>query len=331
MDFLHKYNPDFIRKNMLNLNYGDWLSLPPDTPQSEPSIIKTLLATAYWEYDAQLISEMAAVSGRIEESEKYEKLASDIKNAFIKEFIEPDGHIKGGTQTCYVLALYMNLVPDSLRAKAAEFLVEDIKSNNWHLSTGFNGTRYLLPILSETGYDDVAWRLLLTDTYPSWGYSIKQGATTIWERWDGWTEEKGFQSPGMNSFNHYSFGAVAEWMYRNIAGIQPDNKKPGFSAITIRPLPGGGLTYAKGVYNSINGLISSSWKIQGSIFTLEVTVPPNVEASIYVPCDEGAQITEGGRSVSKSYGVVEKGREKGYTILSAGSGYYSFKSQLTAK
>ena len=100
----------------------------------------------------------------------------------------------------------------------------------------------------ETGYDDVAWRLLLTDTYPSWGYSIKQGATTIWERWDGWTEEKGFQSPGMNSFNHYSFGAVAEWMYRNIAGIQPDVKKPGFSGIIIRPVPGGGLTFAKAEY-----------------------------------------------------------------------------------
>ncbi|MDP2982998.1 MAG: family 78 glycoside hydrolase catalytic domain [Candidatus Latescibacter sp.] len=252
MDYLQGGNPNYLRKNLLNNNYGDWLSIKANTP-------KDLLATAYWAYDARLMSRMARVIDNDSDAARYEDLFRKIRAAFQKEYLSPEGRIRGETQTGYLLALYMDLLPEELRVKAAQYLVEDIRSKGWHLSTGFIGVRHLAPVLTRMGYPDVAYRLLNNDTFPSWGYSIKQGATTIWERWDGWTEDKGFQDPGMNSFNHYSLGSVGEWLYSSVAGIDLDPEKPGFKHIIIRPVPGGGLTYARARYQSIHGLIQSSW------------------------------------------------------------------------
>ena len=175
--------------------------------------------------------------GKAYEAEAYEQLFESIRDAFFRTYVSADGHIKGDTQTCYVLALAFDLVQGEQAKLAAKYLVEDIEKRGWHLSTGFIGTKHLMLVLSQIGRPDVAYRLLHNDTFPSWGFSIKQGATSIWERWDGWTPEKGFQDPGMNSFAHYSFGAVYQWMVENIGGIRsaaPSYKTDSHRAATGR-------------------------------------------------------------------------------------------------
>jgi alpha-L-rhamnosidase len=318
MEYLHKANPDLIRKNRMGNNYGDWLSPKGDhTP-------KHLLATAYWTYDAKLMAEMAEATGRHEDASEYKELHGRIKAAFQEAYVSPDGRVEGDTQTCYLLALHMELLPEDLRSRAAEHLVRTIERESWHLSTGFVGVGYLCPVLTEAGHTDVAYRLLGNETYPSWGYTIKNGATTIWERWDGWTEKNGFQSPNMNSFNHYSLGSVGEWLYRYVAGI--DLGTPGYGRIVIRPCPGGGLTRARGEYDSVRGRISSSWKIEDDRFVLEALIPPNTTATVHVPSTD--DVTEGGRPVHEADGVEFLRAGEGETVLSVGSGRYEFAGRI---
>ena len=318
MEYLHEANPDLIRKNRIGNNYGDWLSPKGDhTP-------KDLLATAYWAHDAKLLAEMAEVTGRHEDAREYRSLKERIKAAFNEAYVSPNGRIEGDTQTCYLLALHMNLLPEELRPAATEHLVRTIERENWHLSTGFVGVGYLCPVLTEAGRTDVAYRLLGNETYPSWGYTIKNGAITIWERWDGWTEENGFQSPNMNSFNHYSLGSVGEWLYRYVAGI--DLGEAGYRHVVIRPHPGSGLTHARGEYDSVRGRISSSWRIEDGLFSLEVLVPPNASATVHVPSTEG--VSEGGRPVEEAGGVEFLRAGEGETILSVGSGRYEFAGRV---
>ena len=199
--------------------------------------------------------------GKTEDAAKYNALFEKIKAAFNKAYVAADGRIKGNTQACYVLALAFDLLDGDKQKLAAKYLVGDIEKRDWHLSTGFIGTKDLMLVLAKIGRNDVAYRLLHNDTFPSWGFSIKHGATSIWERWDGWTPEKGFQDPGMNSFAHYSFGAVYQWMVENIGGIRSDG--PGYKKIIIAPQPGGRLTSARTSYQSIRGRIETNWKIEG--------------------------------------------------------------------
>lgn len=234
--------------------------------------------------------------------------------------------MEGDTQTAYVLALHMDLLPEELRAKAAEHLAAAIEREDWHLSTGFAGVGYLGPVLTEAGYADIAYRLLNNETYPSWGYTIKNGATTIWERWDGWTEEHGFQSPNMNSFNHYSLGSVGEWLYRYVAGI--DDASPGFGHILIRPHPGGGLTRARAALDSVRGRIESRWEVSDGKFRLRVTIPPNTTATVHVPAAGGAEVSEGGGSIEDAEGVELLHAGGDETILSIGSGSYEFTGRV---
>jgi len=319
MDFLQEANPELVRKNKVGNNYGDWLSIKADTP-------KDLLATAYWAYDAWLMSRMAEAIGRSSEAFYYEKLFQNIREAFQREFVLPDGRVKGETQTGYLLALAMDLVPEDLRSRSVEHLVENIKQRDWHLSTGFVGAGYLNPVLTEMDYPDVAYRLLLNETFPSWGYSIRQGATTIWERWDGWTEEKGFQDPGMNSFNHYAFGSVGEWLFRFVAGIDLDPEVPGYKRIIIRPHPGVGLEYARAEYDSIRGRIISGWKLEDGKLILNVIIPANTTALIYVPAEDLSQVTESGKPAEDSTGVKFLRMEKGRAVFEAVSGTYTFST-----
>jgi alpha-L-rhamnosidase len=318
MEYLHEANPGLIRKNRMGNNYGDWLSPRGDhTP-------KHLLATAYWAYDAKLMAEMAVATGRNEDAKKYGDLNERIKAAFQETYVSSDGRIEGDTQTCYLLALHMDLLSEELRSAAAEHLVRTIEREDWHLSTGFVGVGYLCPVLTEAGYTDVAYRLLEKETYPSWGYTIRNGATTIWERWDGWTEENGFQSPNMNSFNHYSLGSVGEWLYRYVAGIGLGT--PGYGQIVIRPRPGGSLTHARAEYDSVRGRISSSWKIEDGRFVLEALIPPNTTATVHVPSTD--DVTEGGRPVHDAYGVEFVRAGEGETVLAVGSGRYEFEGGM---
>lgn len=299
--------------------YGDWLSIKADTP-------KDVLATAYFAYSAKLTAKIAEALGKKQDVAQYSRLYGEIKKAFNEAYVSEDGRIKGETQTVYVLALAFDLLPEEKRARATQYLVEDIKNRGWHLSTGFVGTKDLMMTLTRFGWTDAAYRLFHNDTFPSWGFSIKHGATSIWERWDGWTPEKGFQDPGMNSFAHYSFGAVAEWMFRIICGIDTDG--PAYKQIVIHPRPGGKLTYAKASYESIHGEIATDWKIKDHTFKLNVTIPANTTATVYVPAESADSVTESGRPVAKAKAVQLLRMENGEAVFAVGSGRYRFESKL---
>ncbi len=318
IEYIRSENPDMLWRKRSNNNFGDWLNVDADCPRD-------VLATAYFAYSTRLMSKMAAALGKTEDAERYEALFQQIKTAFNGAFVAPDGRITGDTQTCYVLALRFDLLPESLRADAAKRLVTDIiDKRKGHLSTGFLGVGYLNPTLTQAGSLDVAYRLLQNDTYPSWGYSIRQGATTIWERWDGWTKEKGFQDPGMNSFNHYSLGSVGEWLYHTVAGIDLDPDHPGYSHILLHPRPGGGLTYAAATYDSLHGKIVSDWKIADGILRWHVVIPANTTATVSVPTADTASVEEGGRSAASAFGVHFLRSEPGFAIYEVGSGDYTF-------
>ncbi len=216
----------------------------------------------------------------------YGEITSEVFNT---EHFEP-------TQTAYVLALYFDLLPDDLRPLAAQELVADIERRGMHLSTGFVGSPYLNHVLSTGGHLDTAYALLKQTSWPSWLYAVTQGATTIWERWDGWTPERGFQTPDMNSFNHYAYGAIGAWLYNTVAGIDVDPFVPGYKQAILRPQPGGGLTFARAVLDTPYGRLASEWKLGNGSFAYTVTLPPNTTATVTLPCD--GQITLNGELVS---------------------------------
>ncbi|MFE5320509.1 family 78 glycoside hydrolase catalytic domain [Paenibacillus sp. NPDC056579] len=308
---------DYLKANSSRLvrpdyaNYGDWLSINADTPND-------VLATAYFAYSTLLFSRIASVLGCEEDARSYSELYGRIREAFVREFMDENGIIKGDTQTVYVLALYFGLLPDDQKSSAIRRLEQLIQSNGGHLSTGFLGVGYLLPALTENGLEELAYDLLHKDTFPSWLYSVKHGATTIWERWDGWTDHSGFQNPGMNSFNHYSLGSVGEWMYRYMAGIDADPEQPGFKHLVIKPCPGGKLTYVKAQYESSYGTIGSSWRVDNGRFALSITVPVNTTAAVHLP----------GQPVQVPEGAEKLGEEQGKHRYVVGSGQYEFVSSL---
>ena len=276
IEYLDSVNPNHLWVNRRNNDFGDWLSIAADTD-------KEVLATAYFAYDTSLMARVAAVLGKTQDAARYNALFQNIKEAFNRAYVAEDARIQGDTQTAYVLALRFNLLLEETRAAAARHLVNDIEAKGGHLSTGFVGVGYLCPVLTNAGYADVAYKLLLNETFPSWGYSIKQGATTIWERWDGWTEEKGFQDVGMNSFNHYSLGSVGEWLQRYVAGIDTDPDKPGFAHILLRPHPSRRLLSVRAHFDSVQGRIVSAWRLDGDMLTWNVTVPTNTTATATLP------------------------------------------------
>jgi alpha-L-rhamnosidase len=314
IDYLQQHSAGLLRPAS---GYGDWVAAGASTPTD-------VLATAYFAYSTSLLARMARAIGKVDDAGKYEALFAQIRDAFDRAYLSPDGRIKGDTQTCYVLALQMDLLPDEQRAAAARHLVEDIESQGGHLSTGFVGTGYLAPVLTPAGSTDVAYRLITSDTYPSWGYEIRHGATTIWERWDGITPDGRFQDPGMNSFNHYAFGAVGHWLYSTVAGIDTDPDQPGFRHILIRPQPGGGLTWARATYDSIRGKISTAWNQDGGRLTLDVTIPANTMATIWVPAPSLAAVSESSRLAATVEGLRFRDMEAGSAVFDAGSGEYHF-------
>ncbi|MCD9021362.1 alpha-L-rhamnosidase [Cohnella silvisoli] len=302
-----------------DIGYGDWLSVNAETP-------KDVMATAYFAYSARLMARMAAIIGRRDDAERYEKLFGTVKQAFSFAYVSEDGRIKGDTQAVYTLALYMELLPDRLRAAAAARLAEDIERRGGHLTTGFLGVGYLMPVLSGIGRTDLAYRLLLQENYPSWLYSVSHGATTIWERWDGWTEEKGFQTPDMNSFNHYSLGSVGEWLFRHAAGIDTDDQEVGFKQIVIRPRIGEGLDFVEAAYECSYGTIRSEWRAEPGKISLRVTVPVNASARIHIPMRPGYRLLEGGIPVEESSDVELTTFGEGEAVCRVGSGSFEFHS-----
>ncbi len=299
--------------------FGDWLNIQDDTPRD-------VIFMAYWALSTQLTARTAEVLGHSADAERYEALHGRIKAAFNKAYVGEDGRIKGDTQTAYVLALAHGLVEGERREQAAARLIELIEARDGHLSTGFIGTKDLMLVLAAIGRNDVAYRLLHNESFPSWGFSIRQGATSIWERWDGWTPEKGFQTPGMNSFAHYSFGAVAQWMYENIGGIRAS--EPGYRRMVIRPEPGGTLSEVQASYESIRGPITTAWRSgpEGA-FSLDVTIPANTRAEIHVPAESPDVVREGDRPAAEAAGVRYLRMESGAAVYEVGSGTYRWTSR----
>ncbi len=301
--------------------FGDWLNAGGGAK-------KEVMDTAYHAYLAQIMAEMAQAIGKTEDAARYIQRSSDIKKAFAREFIQADGAIKDSSQTAYALAFTMDLLLPEIREKAADQFVQEIKRFNDHLATGFIGTPRLLPGLSQAGKDDLAYKLLLTDTYPSWLFPVKNGATTMWERWDGWTPNKGFGAIGMNSFNHYAFGAVGEYLYGYVGGIQPAS--PGYKTIIIRPVLGAGLSWAKTSLESPYGRIATAWKVESSALQLDVTIPFNTNATVYIPTTDAASVTEAGKPINKIKGVTVLRQEAGAAVYTIGAGTYRFRSSLPA-
>lgn len=332
LEQIAKANPDYLWRKDFGAAFGDWLTPTITTPED-------LLATAYWAYDASLMRQMAIATGRTADAVSYEQMFQKIRAAFQKAYVRSDGFVGAvdhypsippptihpdaqgqsedravETQTGYVLALYMNLVPAELRQRAADRLVAKIKENHWLLGTGFFGTPYLLEVLSDTGHSDVAYRLLLNRDYPSWGYLIDHGATTTWERWNG---DQMRNDPSMNSYNHYAYGAVAEWIYRYAAGVDTLPSGPGFKTIYLHPNFDERLRHLSFTYESSYGTIHSQWSIKNKQVAWDVTVPPNTDAVLRVEATNASAFLVDGVSIDRS-GHVQK-ESHGEYILPAGT------------
>ena len=304
--------------------FGDWLNINADTP-------KDVISTAYFAYCVDLFSKMAKAIGNDTDATYYEQLFLNIRTAFNDSFVTAQGKIKGDTQTSYLLALKFNLLPtQELKETAAQHLVANITARDGHLSTGFLGVAYLCPILTEMGYEDVAYELIMKETYPSWLYSVKNGATTIWERWNSYIAETGeFASTGMNSFNHYSLGSIGEWFYNYVGGIQYDEQSTAYKHIIIQPTPGGDLTFVNSSFKSAYGNIISNWKYENADdFVLNVTIPANTTATVHLPAISLAKVTEGGVSLANVQGITSAKLDKDKAVIELGSGNYVFKSTL---
>jgi len=295
--------------------YGDWLNV-------NARLDLGYITTAYYAYDLKLMAEMAAATGRGPDAERFRKLFEKVRAAFVRAYVEPDGRVKFPTQTAYLMALRFGLMPDDLRPAAAANLVKAIEARDGCLSTGFLGVNLLLPTLTDVGRNDWAWKLLLNHRYPSWLYSVDQGATTMWERWNSYTKENGFGNPGMNSFNHYAYGSAGEWMFGTAAGIAAET--PGYQRILIRPVPGGGLGFVRASYDSIRGPIKTEWRVKDGALSLDLTVPANTTATVYVPAADPAKVTEGGRPAAQAAGVKFLRAEAGAAVYEVGSGTYQF-------
>ena len=283
-----------LRSKGRGADYGDWLAIGANTP-------KEVIGTAYFAYSTKLVAQAAAVLGKTADAQRYQELAAQITAAFNQAYVKPDGRITGDTQCVYLMALKFGLLSPELREMAAAHLVADITAKGDHLSTGFVGVSYLLPVLSDVGRDDVAFKLLLQDTFPSWLFSVKHGATTIWERWDGWTPEKGFQNPGMNSFNHYSLGSCGEWLYENLAGVAMAPGTAAYRELDLHPRIGGGLTNASYRLQTLRGLVASAWQLTDKDLSYQCTVPVGSVATLTLPA---GTLSEGGKPVAQAAGIT---------------------------
>jgi alpha-L-rhamnosidase len=335
---IHAANPDHLWSKNYGIPFADWLAPEGVTPVD-------LIATAYWAYDVNLMRQMAHTMGESEDEQKYAALFENIKAAFNKTYVRADGFVGGvppppvfasgtqrklsdqpvETQTGYVLALNMNLLPDSLRSLAAQRLVDRIAANHGRLGTGFLGTPYLLAALTDTGHAEVAYRLLLNTDYPSWGYLVDHGATTMWERWNG-DQMRG--DPSMNSYNHYAYGAVADWIYRYAAGIDTTPADPGFHTILLHPNFDRRLGSLDFSYDSAYGEIDSSWSISGTTAVWRVTIPPNAKGELPIPVGRIDAFKLDGKAVQQNNRIHALRDRRGEEVYELPAGHYEFEIKI---
>ena len=296
MDFIGRERcRDHIRNHpeVSEVGFGDWLALDGGS-RWEGMTPLDLIGTAFYAYCAELMSKIAEILSHPDDVAKYRQLHGNIVQAFQRRFITADGLLASGTQTAYVLALHFGLVDDSVRATAIKSLVRHVEKQKFHLATGFVGTPYILDVLEQAGHLDVAYKLLEQETFPSWLFPVRNGATTIWERWDGWTPEKGFQDKLMNSFNHYAYGAVGAWMYRTVAGLELDPQKPGYAHIIFRPRPAGSITWAEASLETSRGRTSIRWELRENSLEVQLMIPPTATATFDPPAGYDAKASQYG-------------------------------------
>jgi alpha-L-rhamnosidase len=319
MKFLQERCVNFIRadQHWKWKGYGDWLSMNAETPAD-------FIGTAFYAHCSELMSRIATLLNRPQDASNYGTLFEDVRNAWQKRFVNPDGQLNISTQTAHVLALHFDLLPESLRPAALAALVKDIECRGMHLSTGFVGTPYLNHVLTRFGRPDIAFALLHQTTFPSWLYPITQGATTMWERWDSWTPEKGFSDTGMNSFNHYAYGAIGEWIYSTIGGIDLDPAHPGYKHIVIRPRPSQTLTHARATLDTLYGRIESAWHTDETGLHLKIVIPANSTATVYVPTTDAGAVKESKISAANAPGIRVLVTTDASAAYEVGSGSYVF-------
>lgn len=313
---IRRHNPDLRWRHRTGNSYGDWLQVDALTPRD-------VLSTAYFAHSADIVAQSAQVLGRHREAAEHRELYQAIRQAFIDSYVTEDGAVEGGTQTAYLLAIAFGLLPDALIPAATQHLAADIEERDNRLSTGFVGVALLCPVLADHGRPDLAYALLHQEEFPSWGYSIRHGATTIWERWDGWTEHGGFQSAQMNSFNHYSFGSVGDWLFGRVAGIDQTPTSVAYRELLLRPLPGGRLTWARAEQQTARGHVACGWSISEGRITVTATVPPGSTAVLEIPTADPDSVLESGVPAATQPGVMRVESFPGGAILRLASGRYT--------
>jgi len=317
-----------------DFHFGDWLAYQAPASQAPAYPGATtgtdLLATAFFAHSTDLLARTARILGKTDDAARYAEQLSRIKEAFVREYVTATGRVGENTQTAYAVALQFDLLPEDQRAAAARRLAEDVRRRK-HLTTGFLGTPYLCHVLARYGYLDEAYSLLNREEYPSWLYPVKQGATTIWERWDGQKPDGTFQDVGMNSFNHYAYGAIGDWMYRVMAGIEMDEAAPGYKHVLIQPRPGGGFTEVKASHETPYGKVASAWTRKDGTFELRVDVPANTSATVRLPNARLAAVTEGGQPLSNGNGMGTPRQDGDAVVVDVGSGAYRFSYPTEAR
>ncbi|MGD8454077.1 MAG: family 78 glycoside hydrolase catalytic domain [Phycisphaerae bacterium] len=330
VDWIESQNPDLLWTRQRHHDYGDWLNADTlrleNWPRHGAEMPKEVFATAFFARSTQIVADMAAVLGRDDLAKHYAALAGDIRAAFNQAYVDADGHIKGDTQAGYAIALHFDLLPEALRPAATRYMLAGFDRYEGLISTGFHSTICLMNELTRREHTDRAYQLINERRMPSWGYAIDHGATTVWERWDGYVEGRGFQDPGMNSFSHYAIGSVGEWMVRTIIGINPDPAAPAYKHTLIRPVPGGGLTWARGAYDSAYGRITCAWRIDRGNLSLDVTIPANTTATIRVPTADPAGVTENGQPLAAGNGIGAVRPADGAVECDVAAGVYHFQA-----
>jgi alpha-L-rhamnosidase len=331
MDWRRKADPE-LKGVKLGNTWGDWLNVNEETPIEYVDLV-------YHRLSARCMAAMAVALGREDDAGKYTRLLDELAASFRKRHLRPDGSLAVDTQSAYVLALQAGLIPPELAGKSAEILAAKIAKNGHRMATGFLGTKPLLPVLTAHGQHDLAIRLFQSRQFPSWGYEVEQGANTVWERWDSFTKEHGFngaagnQNASMNSFSHYAFGAAMQWAWQNLAGI--DTGGQAWKQIIIKPHPPSAaavadaapISWVQADYNSPRGRITSAWRQEGGKFSLDVHIPANTSARVFMPALSSERITEDGRPLARVKGVKLLSHSGGRAELEAGAGQYRFESR----
>ena len=303
-------------------HYGDWLSY-----ESNDDEIRAMLGVLYYALDADYMSKMAAALGKADDAERYRRLFETEKAYFTENYVRADGALKRSEQSVNAMALYVDILPDEKSYEAVKkTLLDNIARNGNKLQTGFLGTAVLMQTLSKIGASDVAYKLLLQRENPSWLYSVDQGATTIWERWNSYTVEDGFIDNEMNSFNHYAYGVVGEWMYSYMAGILFDEADPGFKHFLLSPQPDRSLTYVNSSFDGPYGTIVSNWEYKNGSFLYTAAVPPNTSATVCLPLESGGDtVLVNGAPLKTGKGIQSVERKNGKAVIEVGSGTYRFQ------